>query len=232
MNKSFGIMTCSHKRIKVLHLFLAGIKRLREETEMFIPCVVVGDAEHKELCEAYHCHFIAMENHPVTRKWNAGVDYLMGLNQDYILILGSDDLISTALLKNLYEQMQNDIDLIGIDKVYFYDGNGIHKGKLVKHEAPKQILGVARCISSRVIKATGVLWNVDKSWGMDGICLRNILKHIRSKAIVEGMCVDVKTTKGNLNSFGFWKGKAQGLIPVEEFYSWISEEEMKLLEKL
>jgi hypothetical protein len=232
MQKTFGIITTSHKRSNVLHLFLAGIKRLRTEMEMYIPCVVVGDAEHKELCEGFFVDHITMDNHPVTRKWNAGVDYMMNLGMDYILVSGSDDLYSTDLVKKLYEQMQNNIDLIGIDKVYFYDGNGANRGKLVLHEAPRQLLGVGRCISSRVIKEAGVLWNVDKSWGMDGICLRNILRHVKSKAIVDGMCVDVKTTKANLNQFSLWFNKAKGLTPVEEFYSWISEEEKQILKTL
>ena len=229
MNATFGILSISHKRDKVLELFCTGVQRLRAEMEMFIPCVVVGDEEHYEICSKYSIHHIAQSNHPATRKWNTGVAYLMGLGVDYILILGSDDLCSTDLVKNLYAQMQKGTHLIGINSVHFYSADGEFRGKMRNLSAPKQLLGVARCISKDIIyKVDGVPWNKDSSWGMDAICLRNILQHVKTSALVEGDCYDIKT-KESLNRWTFWKGR----IPQEEnparFYNILSEDELRLL---
>lgn len=227
---TFGILTISYQRTKVLHLFLAGIERLRMEIGIQFPCVVVGDAEHASLCERSNVHHITQENHPASRKFNMGVDYLMSIGCDYIVISGSDDIFSTSLLKNLISEMEKGTDLIGVNTVYFYAGDGKYRGTLIRIETT-QLLGVARCISANIIKQVGRLWTRDKSWGMDGDCMRNILPYVKTKTIVEGKIVDVKT-QDNLNKFSFWMGKTNNRISPQEFYEFISEEEKQILAEL
>ena len=213
-----------------MELFCASIQRLRTELDMFIPCVIVGDAEHYEICSKYHITHIAMDNHPATRKWNAGVDYLKSLGVDYYLISGSDDLMSADLIKNLMARMEQGIDLIGINTIYFYSTDDRHRGRMRKLIAQGQILGVARCISKRVAEAVGGnLWNIDKSWGMDGICLKNILPHVKSRAIVQGFCCDLKSQRESLNKFSYWQGRIPDSEDPKQLYEILSEEELRLL---
>jgi glycosyltransferase involved in cell wall biosynthesis len=227
----FGILTISYRRQKILHLFLASIKRLRNDCGYF-PCIVVGDEEHKGLCEAYEVFHVTQENHPATAKWNTGVDYLMGIGCDYIVITGSDDIVSTPLMLNLISEMEKGTDLVGISTIYFYASDGKHKGSLRKLTANKQILGVARCISRNVIEKTGLpLWNKESSWGMDGICLRNIRPHVKTMKIVEGVCVDVKNNE-SLNKFTFWLSRIHTESPPEIFYSILSDEEKQILSEI
>jgi hypothetical protein len=234
---SFGILTISFKRPKVLELFCASIKRLREELNMFIPCIVVGDAEHYEICSKYHIEHITMPNHPATAKWNRGVEYLMSIGVDYCVVMGSDDIASTNLAKNLITQMNSGIDLIGINTIYFVAGDGQYRGQMRKLIAERQILGVARTINREVIEKTGVLWNKESSWGMDGICLKNILPNVKTRAIVQGDCFDIKTLNQNegrvqLNNFSFWMSKIQNAEDINIFYSAISEEEKQIFSEL
>jgi len=227
----FGLLTISFKRPRVLQLFLASIKRLRNDCGYF-PCVVVGDEEHKQLCEQYKVHHIAMKNHPATDKWNKGVDYLMDIGCDWVVITGSDDICSTPLMKTLMSEMDNDYDLIGISNIYFYAADGKYKGSLRKLETNDQILGVCRCIHRRIIdKVGGVLWNKADSWGMDGIALRNIRPHVKKWKIVDGIVVDVKTSI-NLNKYTFWTSRTDGLCPPEIFYNIMGEEEKKILNEI
>jgi hypothetical protein len=228
---SFGLLTISYKRIKILNLFLSSIKRLRNDVGYF-PCIVVGDAEHKELCSTFNVTHITQQNHPATAKWNTGVDYLLSIGCTYIVITGSDDIISTTLLKECITEMERGTDLIGISTIYFYASDGKHKGSLRKLTANKQILGVCRCISRNVIERTGLpLWNKDSSWGMDGICLRNIRPHIKTMKIVEGVCVDVKNNE-SLNRFTFWLSRIHTESPPEIFTSILGEEEKQILSEL
>lgn len=227
---TFGILTISYKRPKVLHLFLASIKRLRNEVGYF-PCVVVGDEEHKQLCGQYEVFHVTQINHPATAKFNTGVDYLMGLDCKYILISGSDDIISTTLLKRCITEMELDYDLVGISSIYFYAADGQHKGSLRHLKTKDQILGVCRCVNRRVIEKVGVVWNKDASWGMDGIALRNIQPHVKTWKIVEGDCFDVKT-KENLNKITFWMSKLQNQEDPEKFYSILSDEEKQILNEI
>lgn len=228
MNATFGILSISYKRPAVLELFCASIVRLRNELEMFIPAVIVGDAEHYEICSKYKIHFIPMKNHPATRKWNAGMDYLikeMGL--DYAIVSGSDDIMSIDLVKNLISEMEKGTDLIGIKTVYFYSADGKHRGQMKKLEST-QILGVARTLSARLVKETGVVWPEEKSWGMDAICSRSIGRYVKSIAFVDGVVVDCKSAE-SLNKFSMWNGRIEGVTPARVFYEMLSEEEIRLL---
>jgi hypothetical protein len=227
----FGIVSISYRRTEVLHLFLSSIKRLRSEIGIDFPVVVVGDEEHKDICDNYSVHHITQENHPATRKWNTGVEFLMMMDCEYVIILGSDDIMSTDLLKNLIKEMEKGTDLIGINKVYFYAGDGKFKGTLRELLAPKSILGVARTIRRGIIAQAGTLWKVDKSWGMDHICLRSILPYVKTRAIVEGVLVDVKTHE-SLNKFTFWVSKIPSASPVKIFHDILGEEEKQLLAQL
>ena len=227
---SYGIITISYKRPAVLRLFLAGIKRLRTEVEYF-PCVIVGDAEHKSYCTEYDVSHITQDNHPASRKWNTGAEHMIAWGLDYVVVVGSDDILSNELLRNLISAMDKGIDLIGVDTVHFYSAEGKTKGQLRKLTAPKQILGVCRTISRKVIEKTGTLWTRDRSWGMDGDCLRNIMPHVKSKMIVEGMVTDCKTRE-SLNHFSFWQGRDLASVPPEKFYEYLSTEEKQILKEI
>jgi glycosyltransferase involved in cell wall biosynthesis len=228
--KSFGIITISYQRPQVLKLFCASIKRLKLDLGMHIPCVCVGDAEHKDLCESYGIHHISHENHPATAKWNRGVEYLMSLGVDYIVVLGSDDIISTELMQNLIDAMEKGYDLIGINEVFFYAADGRHRGLIRKLSSPHAIFGVARTISSTVFEKAHPMWRSNKSWGMDGDCLRNIRPLVKSIQIVKGTCVDVKTVDTQLNRFFFWMNKLHMNYPQEVFLDILGEEEKQILE--
>jgi glycosyltransferase involved in cell wall biosynthesis len=228
--KSFGILTINNGRPKVLNLWCASVKRLREDLQMYIPAVVVSGAEDKSMCQKYFINHITQQNNPASRKWNTGVSYLMNQNLDYIIICGSDDIISTNLLKNILIETEKETDLIYLNIIYFYGGDGAFRGQL-RRLTTKQILGVGRTISRRVIKATGTLWTRDRNWGMDGDCWKNISPHVQTKAVVEGVVVDVKTSE-NLNSMNFWMGKLKEECDPQVFYSILGNEEKEIIQGL
>lgn len=224
-------MTINFGRPKIFRLWCASVKRLRRDVGYF-PAVVVSDAVDADVCEEFNIEHITQTNHPATAKFNTAVNYLMSIHCRYICVVGSDDVISTMLLKSLILEMDKGIDLIGISTIYFYSAEGKKKGHLKKLEAPKQILGVARTISKKVIDAVGGdLWSRPSSWGMDGICMKTIMPHVTSVKVVDGMAVDVKTSQ-NLNKFSFWDGKLQTEEDPQEFYNVLSQEELSILQSI
>jgi glycosyltransferase involved in cell wall biosynthesis len=227
---TFGIVTISYRRTQILRLWLASIKRLREQLEIFIPVVVVGDAEHKDLVESYHCHHITQDNHPASRKWNTGVDYLMGQGVDYVVVSGSDDIFSTALMRNMIAKMEFGVDLVCLTEVWFYGGDGKFRGNLRKF-VTTQPLGVGRCINRRIIEKVGKLWTKDRSWAMDGDCLKNMLPYIKTRTIADGMVVDVKNFE-SLNKITLWMSKIKDAEDPQKFYDILSDEEKQILDTL
>ena len=233
MSKSLGIITINHKRPQVLALWCAQIKRLRNETQCYIPAVVVSGEEDKAICDQYHVVHITQENKPVTKIFNRAMGYMREQGMDYVLTLGSDDIISTVFLRNTFYLMETGVDLIGVWSFYFYCGHVRDRGKLVRLERAnsKTFLGIGRTVSSKVLdKCDWTLWDVEKNWGMDAIASKNLAKYSITRAKVEGTIVDVKTDV-NLNSFRIWSNRLPE-VPAEEFYRILSEEELEILKSL
>lgn len=227
--KTLGIITINNGRQNVLRLWCAQIKRLREEFGMFIPAIVVSGEEDKSICNSYHIIHTTQVNNPATRKWNTAMKYMRSIGMDYVMILGSDDIISTRYVTQVMELMEEDIDLIGTQTIYFYCGQGADRGTLVKL-FNGTLKGIGKTVSKRVLdKCDWQPWDVDKNWGMDAIAQKNFAKHYKSLRIVNDVIVDVKT-KANLNSFRVFK--RYPVVPSNVFTDILSEEELQILKLL
>ena len=124
-----GILTLSHKRPEVLEMWCASMIRLREKIKFLYP-VVVGDREHQAICRKYGITHLAHKNKPVTDKWNRGLRYFASSPVDYVMIVGSDDIVSTELMQNIVSEAKKGTEVIGVRKIYFYAADGQLRGKL------------------------------------------------------------------------------------------------------
>jgi len=215
----------------VLDLFLASIERLRTLAGDF-PVVCVSDEEDKSTCAKNAVVHITQANKPVSLKWNTGFKYLRDLgNVDYVMIVGSDDLISSALMLNLIDAMNKDYDLIGIRSIYFYGAYGQNRGKLI-HISRAGILGVCRTIHRRVLD--NINWTPFPkavNYAMDGLCMRTISPWVKSQACVEGDCFDIKN-HNSMNRIEFWMQKVKERTAPEIMYDQLSDKELKILKML
>lgn len=230
---SFGIISISHGRPEVLRLWCASIYRLREQVNCFFPVVVVGDAEHESICSRYNILHIAMENKPAEAKWNKAMDAMRIYDVDYTMISGSDDLMSKELLLDLMAKMEDDYDVIGIKKIWFYCAEGLYKGR-VRGIEQKRLLGVCKTINKRIIEKASPLWRGNRSWGMDADCQRNISPYVKTIGTAEGIVFDIKTGE-SLNKYTMVQNKAaleeSWPFAVEETLLWdiMGEEERQIL---
>ena len=230
MNKTLGIITVSYLRPNVLRLWCASINRIREQLDMFIPAVVVSDESDKRICNNYHIAHITQQNKPVTEKFNRAMGYMRNIGQTNVMILGSDDIVSTDFVRKTLVEVEKGIDLIYVETFYFFCGQGLDRGKLVRL-TNKQIKGIGKTVSSRVLdQCDWRPWNRERSWGMDAIANKVFLQFANSKSVVEDMIVDVKT-RDNLNSFRIWSKRLPQEDP-QRFYDILSDEELKILKAL
>ena len=102
------------------------------------------------MCNRYYIEHFTRPNKPVSDKWNHAFEYLRNIGVSYVLVLGSDDIISTDLLRRIDEKAEQGYDLIGVKSVYFYAGEGIDRGKLVRLDSG-QILPASRTIKATVL---------------------------------------------------------------------------------
>ena len=209
------------------------MKRLRAETGIDFPVVCVSEPEDKSICDLYNITHIVHTNFPVNEKWDRGAEYIKDLDVDYLLILGSDDICSTATLSSLIEQMNRGIDFIGLNQVYVYDTDGDHRGELLSYR--RSGIGVGRTIHRRLLEA--VNWKPweygeGRNWGMDSILYNNISPHIKSKAMIDGVIVDCKSHQ-NINKYTMFKSNYRGRVePVSTFYDFLSQEEKDILDSI
>jgi ribosomal protein S13 len=153
--------------------------------------------------------------------------YMQTIGADYVMILGSDDIISTEYFRKTLTEMEKDIDLICTNVIYFYCGQGQDRGKLVKLDS-LPIKGIGKTVSKKVLdQCDWTLWNEDKSWGMDAIASKTIAKYAQTKSVIEDVIVDVKT-RVNLNSYRIW-GRRLPQIDPQIFYNILGEEEKQIL---
>lgn len=230
----FAILTINYGRPQIFHLFCSGIKRLRAQLNMDFPVVCVSGAEDKIICDKYNITHIEYPNYPVSDKWNAGCEYIRTLDIDYVIISGSDNIFSLEALSAIVREMNNDIDLIGFNRMFFYDTDGINRGQLLI-VTTKGIFGVGRAIHRRVLDAVNWHpWNypIQRSWGMDSILYKNISPHVKTKSIVDGIIVDCKS-KDNLNKFTMLKNNYHGK-PCDSslFLNFLSKEELDILRSI
>jgi hypothetical protein len=226
--KTFTIIAPNYKRPQILEIWCAGIKRLREDIGYDFGAVVASDVDDIEVCWKYGINHVIVPNKPITHKFNRACSIAGSMGSDFVIITGSDNLLSTSTLKNIMVQMEKGYDLIGVSDIYFYATDDAHKGTLTKLESTK-MLGVAKCISSKVMdKVDWRPWNIPKNIGMDWVATQNIRPHVETESTLKDQFVFDLKSKQNINKF-HWFPKRQ--IPCDNriLFENIGEEETRLI---
>lgn len=156
------ILTAFHGRPRISQLYWYGIERLKKNFEVEV-CAVVSDIENKVLAKIFDCeHVIEIENKPHGRKMNRAIDSIIGLDFDYVMQLGSDNLISNKGMETNLKYM---------DKYKFFGHTNLimvdSKTKDCKVKKYGNVFGAGRCIAKDVIKKAMPLWLNDRERGMD-----------------------------------------------------------------
>jgi len=193
-----GIKTMIWKRPIVFEIYAAGIERLRNNFNV-IPFVVgsEGDISRKK-CEKHGFNYIEYPNAPLGAKANACLKAMQG-HVDYVLNLGSDNLISDSLMQAYIELMKEGYDFIGIKDLYYYDHihqrliywDGYGKGKRWGES-----VGAGRVLSSRLLDTFNwKMWAPNVNTGLDFSMtqkLNGINKKIISLKDTNTFAVDIK----------------------------------------
>jgi hypothetical protein len=227
---TFGIVTINYLRPLVLRLWLVSMDRLRSQFGNF-PVVCVSGAEDKTICDKHNVSHIALPNKPLSDKWNAGFGFMGDAGVDYVIILGSDDIMSNEYLERAIEAMNTGIRLIYTKEIYFYSAMKDYTGQLFlyKHRNP---LGVGRCIHASVMeKLNWMPYTYAKNYGMDAVISKAVSLYVHKSREIKAPIVDVKT-RTNMNSIRIWARKVEIPTPSEVFYNFLSQPELDMLERI
>ncbi len=109
--------------------------------------------------------YIEMPNQPLGKKWNAGVKALMSLDVDALVIIGSDDFLSSTYFDLVQEQLKRGAGLISVRDAFVY----IPPGDTVAY-IESVSSGAGRVVTRRTIELLkGRLWDDDATIGVDPI---------------------------------------------------------------
>ena len=114
-----SMVTGVWKRPDVFEMFAKGVHNLGIEID-----VIVSGSEgeqSRKMVEAHGFHYIEIPNQPLAKKMNATTLKAKELGSDYVICMGSDDIMSPELLKHFQIAMSAGYDYIGITDLYFYD---------------------------------------------------------------------------------------------------------------
>ena len=148
-----AIFFACHKRLEVLKICLDGIERLKRENKdiEFVPFAVYSGKAEGDLLEKYKVRSLKFSNEYLGHKKNAGLKELMKLDWDYMLEIGSDDIISSKLIemyKPLWERGDN---CFGVRSCYFIEPS-TGRASFWSHE---YAIGAGRCIKKTVFDGWG-----------------------------------------------------------------------------
>lgn len=161
--------------------------------------------ENSAICEPFTRVIYA--NNPLGRKMNAGVEYaLMNMEWDYLMNLGSDDLLHPSIFELYNEKLAEKNLFFGLDRVYFYDMKSKQLGL-----SKVYVWGAGRMIHRSVIedirRQGGTLYTQKETRSMDCDSIGNIklftgIDYEQVETNDFPYIVDLKTAT-NLNDFTF-----------------------------
>jgi len=139
-----------------------GIERLRRNFNIETASIV-SDEPNKKLAELNKSeHIVETSNDPHGRKMNVGMDAVINKDWDFLMQLGSDNLISNRGMETNVKYMEK-YEFFGHTNLIMVDS----KTKEVKLKDYGNVFGAGRCIAKSIIKKCMPLWDDDRKRGMD-----------------------------------------------------------------
>lgn len=209
------IVSAVWKRPEVFAMFAAGIHHLINECFGIDFEVIISGSEgevSKIMVEREGFKYIEIANHPLALKVNAPVEAAKEFNPDYVLCLGSDDIISVELMKQYVYYMLLSYDYIAVSDFYFYDtvtGKAAYWGGYREDWRKGHACGAGRILSRRILNLWNWKpWNVEHNLILDN-SIQDKLKHTPHLAIVLSLkehgvfALDIKSST-NMTPFHLW----------------------------
>lgn len=215
------------KRPHITRLCFAGINRMRQHPDYDIQVVaVISEEEMIPLCEEFGVDWVMHKNEPLGEKKNAGLKYCQQFEFDYLMEIGSDDLILNELLDS-YKPYLGVWDFFGIRDAAYINSTGGQCRRLIS----KATYGAGRMIKRSLLeKAKWKLWKDGLSRGLDNnsvFAFQSMgVKYNRVDPMEFPCVVDVKS-KENIWKFDYFLGVE---YDKQEIFKRLSKEEVELIE--
>lgn len=141
------------RRPEITELCFMGLNRLMEYDPGRFQCsafAVISEESMIPLCKKYGIDFLMYENEPVGMKKNAGLEEVLKKDFDYLIELGSDDLILNELLDCYEPAMKAGFDFIGSRDLLMVDATEPENCRQIAFDGDVA-QGLGRCMSKKML---------------------------------------------------------------------------------
>ena len=219
---TIAIVSAVWKRPEVFAMFAEGIHILKKQNIVDIEVIISGSEGEvsRTMVEKEGFRYIECPNVPLATKVNLPVLAARNLNVDYVLCLGSDDIISPELMKLYKSYMRKGIDYIGVTDFYFYDiasKRAAYWGGYREAYRKGETAGAGRLISGRLMSLwKWAPWDIKHSKGLDRSMQLKLRTTPHTKAVFslkakKVYALDIKSGT-NMTPFALWDNTK--FIPV------------------
>ena len=210
MNK-IAITSLCWKRPEVFEAFCKNLTTLTPK-----PIVIVAGSESDqcmEIATRYGIHYERTQNRLLGKKANLSVRYAKDYDVDYIMLTGSDDLISQSLWES-YVNFSGDV--LGLKDLYFYnlpDKRAIHWKGYTQHNRINEPIGAYKLISREVMEKMQwrpfceVSRTPDEHTTHAKLKALGVEQTVKTMAELGGIAVDLKS-EANLTKFNLWSNSS------------------------
>lgn len=158
--KTIAIVTGVWQRPEVFEIFAKGVDHLIKNSDFNYYVIVAGSEgeRSRNMVESKGYIYLEVANTPLAAKMNATTIKASQLGCDYVLCVGSDDVIHPTLMNEYAKRIEAEIDFIGVTDFYFYDIESKRSlyWKGYREQYRKGVTaGAGRLISARLMNA----WN-------------------------------------------------------------------------
>lgn len=215
------------RRPEITEICFMGLNRLRKVPGYDINVLaVISEESMISLCEQYDINWVMHENKPLGRKKNFGLKHARNFDFDFMMEIGSDDLVLDDLLYQ-YPKFIAKYDFVGIRDLAYVDSETLECRRL---QSTNTTYGAGRMISRRALeRADFTLWKDKQDCGLDNYSLRKLygygFKYWQIPPVDYPLVIDIKSAE-NIWAFNHLKGVR---YDVENVLSRISEPEVNKL---
>jgi len=158
------IYTCLWGRPEITKLFMAGVDRLVSAAPAGIKITkfaTVSEDWAANTCVDNGWEYLKHDNFPLGKKWNAGLnDAINRFNFGHVLILGSDDIVSSEMWQVYETAIKQKLPFFGVSSMYAYSPKHELACKF-EYQIPYKPIGAGCFIAKSVMQSAGYMREVE-----------------------------------------------------------------------
>ncbi|MEH6452034.1 MAG: hypothetical protein V7782_03230 [Psychromonas sp.] len=209
------MLTCVWQRHDLTNIFYNYYKKIKAEIadDIELNVLVVGSEGQlsKEACESYGFNYIEQPNHPLSDKWQAGIEETKKYDFDGLIIMGSDDFVSKDTFYIYNTAVEQNTLFFGFQDLYLYDvkseaagywkGYGSASSGLAQPERVGESIGLGRLILKPLLEYINYnIWkDIHVNKKLDSLMFNKITKETQMRPVAWQDKLSLSMTSGVFN---------------------------------